>query len=156
MGRGLSKLQKLVLAEAENWEVVLFQEMLDKLCPKFNPLEHAGPKDRGETVRLFFDFRSKRKTQPWVWESVKENKDALPELRRIIVACEEHERKRRSVEAALSRVFTRLESRGLVERVDVARWTEDDKGHRVDERSQRGDRLTVKSSKGRKDLTDRS
>ena len=154
MGRGLSKLQKLVLAEAENREVVLFQEMLDRLCPKFNPLEHAGPKNRGDTVNLFFNFRSKRKTQPWVWESVKENKDALPELRRIIVACEEHERKRRSVEATLSRAFTRLESRGLVERVDVKTWSEDDKGNRMNERNHRGVRLTVKSGRASEDLTD--
>ena len=154
MGRGLSKLQKSILAEAKKRDVVLFQEMLDQLCPEFNPVTHAQGKEAGDTIAMFFDIRAKRKSAPWLWASVRDDKEKLPALHRCVIACEEYERKRRSTEAALSRAFTRLESRGLVERVDLTTWHEDHEENRLDQKQRRGIRLTVKPDRPPNDLTD--
>ena len=147
MGRGLSELEKVILAEGKTQEVVLFQEMMDKLCPEFRPLEFISLEGRGDTLALFFDILSKRKTEPWLWASVREDKIRLPDLHKCVVAREEYERKRGRIKAALSRAFTRLEARGLVERVDVKTWHEGADVRRMDEKRQRGVRLTVKSDR---------
>ena len=80
MGRGLSKLQKSILAEAKTREVVLFQEILESLCPKPNLFEHVKGKDKGDTIVTFTNILAKRDTQPWLWNAAREEKDKCATL----------------------------------------------------------------------------
>jgi hypothetical protein len=152
MGRGLSKLQQLILDEAKKGDVVLFEKVCAMLCP--NPQQAACEAilaadcpDHGDLLETFLSLAGQRDSRPDIWNSARETTQDMPGISAGFKAYEGAERKRPIVEASVSRAFTRLERRGLVERVDLRTWKENDQGKHMNETRRRGIRLTVKSGK---------
>ncbi len=146
MGRGLSKLQKTILQHLDGLDYVLYEDLLVLIHPKFNPMEvlaESSYKNKGDTIQTFFSTLNSRKNgREDIWQSIKLNATVISGLPELFEAYEQHERRGPSTEAALSRAITRLEQRGIVERVII---TDRDQNEVQIGRRRKGIRLTVKS-----------
>lgn len=114
MGRGLSKLQRLILDQAKTRKAVLFEEICAMLCMPpcqavMETLANGDYENRGDTFQTFLSLVSLRDSKPDIWNSAKETTHNMPGIAACFKVYEEAEKKRPIIEASVSRAFTRPE-----------------------------------------------